>query len=179
MDPAAPAARTAFGARRARGDELLFLTDAQLRQGVELMFFAYRDMVADADRILEGRGYGRAHHRCLHFVWRRPGLSVAELLEILRVTKQSLNRVLRQLVGDGMIVSRVGEADRRQRLLTLTEEGEALVRSLAAAQNARMRRVFMEAGPEAVQGFKTVLAGMIEPDARERALALLEDRGGA
>ena len=90
------------------------LTDAQLRQGVELMFFAYRDMISDADKVLESRGYGRAHHRCLHFVWRRPGMSVTDLLETLAVTKQSLNRVLRQLVEDGLILSAVGAADRRQ-----------------------------------------------------------------
>lgn len=160
---------------RSGGEQLLFLTDAQLRQGVELMFFAYRDMVADADRLLESRGYGRAHHRCLHFVWRRPGLPVTALLEILGVTKQSLNRVLRQLVEDGMIRSRVGEADRRQRLLELTPDGEALVRALSAAQNERMRRVFLEAGPEAVQAFKTVLAGMIDPSGREAALAIVND----
>ncbi|WP_339947436.1 MarR family transcriptional regulator [uncultured Albimonas sp.] len=162
-----------------RGDQLLFLTDAQLGQGVELMFFAYRDMIADADRILETRGYGRAHHRCLHFVWRRPGMSVSELLDTLKVTKQSLNRVLRQLVEDGLIDSRIGPADRRQRLLTVTPEGEALVRSLADAQNARMRRVFMEAGAEAVQGFKTVLADMIDEDSRESVLALVNDQPGA
>jgi DNA-binding MarR family transcriptional regulator len=161
-----------------RGDQLLFLTDAQLRQGVELMFFAYRDMVGDADRVLEGYGYGRAHHRCLHFVWRRPGMSVTRLLELLKVTKQSLNRVLRQLVEDGMIESRVGETDRRQRLLTLTPEGEALARRLSAAQNARMRRVFMEAGADAVGGFKTVLALMIDEESREEALALVEDQSG-
>jgi DNA-binding MarR family transcriptional regulator len=160
-----------------RGEQLLFLTDEQLRQGVELMFFAYRDMVADADRLLEERGYGRAHHRCLHFIWRRPGMPVAELLDVLSVTKQSLNRVLRQLIEDGLVVNRVGETDRRQRLLQLTPEGETLVRSLAKAQNARMRRVFLEAGPEAVQGFKTVLSGMIDEGRRERVLDLVNDRG--
>ncbi|SFI06461.1 transcriptional regulator, MarR family [Albimonas pacifica] len=173
-----PAARMR-GSGLNRGDQLLFLTDAQLRQGVELMFFAYRDMIADADRVLETRGYGRAHHRCLHFVWRRPGMSVSELLDTLKVTKQSLNRVLRQLVEDGMIDSKVGPSDRRQRLLTATPEGEALVRSLSDAQNARMRRVFMEAGAEAVQGFKTVLADMIDEDSRESVLALVNDQPGA
>lgn len=181
MDPTDAARRTSVPRPRAaglsRGDQLLFLTDAQLRQGVELMFFAYRDMIRDADRVLEDYGYGRAHHRCLHFVWRRPGISVSELLDLLKVTKQSLNRVLRQLVEDGMIRSCIGEADRRQRLLRLTEAGEGLVRRLAAAQNARMRRVFMEAGAEAVQGFKTVLAGMIDEEDRERVLALVEAQG--
>ncbi|MAS42175.1 MAG: MarR family transcriptional regulator [Rhodobacteraceae bacterium] len=182
--PADPGARTstesARPSRRAgltRGDQLLFLTDAQLRQGVELMFFAYRDMISDADKVLESRGYGRAHHRCLHFVWRRPGMSVTDLLETLAVTKQSLNRVLRQLVEDGLILSAVGAADRRQRLLTLTPEGETLVRTISDAQNARMRRVFMEAGADAVQGFKTVLAGMIDEGGREAVLALVNDQG--
>lgn len=172
-----PGVRGARPAKPLGGESLLFLTDAQLRQGVELMFFAYRDMVADADALLAGRGYGRAHHRCLHFVWRRPGLSVTELLDILRVTKQSLNRVLRQLVEDGMIRSDVDAADRRRRNLELTEAGETLVRALSAAQNERMRRVFREVGPEAVAAFKAVLAGMIDDDRRDAALALVEDRG--
>ncbi len=180
MNKTDPLARARIAPRRtvpSRGDQLLFLTDAQLRQGVELMFFAYRDMVADADRVLEDRGYGRAHHRCLHFVWRRPGMSVTELLETLRVTKQSLNRVLRQLVEDGLVRSEIGPADRRQRLLALTPEGETLVRSLSDAQNARMRRVFMEAGADAVQGFKAVLAGMIDEGSRDAVMALVNDQG--
>ena len=172
-----PGARPSRPAKPLGGESLLFLTDAQLRQGVELMFFAYRDMIADADRLLADRGYGRAHHRCLHFVWRRPGLSVTELLDILRVTKQSLNRVLRQLVEDGLIRSTVGHTDRRRRSLELTEEGEILVRALSAAQNERMRRVFREVGPDAVAAFKSVLAGMIDDDRREAALELVEDRG--
>ena len=177
MDPKDPS-KPASGAKTfGQGDRLLFLTDQQLREGVELMFFAYRSMVADADRLLESRGYGRAHHRCLHFVHRRPGLSVTELLEILKVTKQSLNRVLRQLVNDGLIRSRVGQEDRRQRLLELTEEGEALLRSLSDAQHARMRRVFLEAGPDAVQDFKKVLANMIDEDSRDAALALIAGPG--
>ncbi|MFT6773335.1 MAG: DNA-binding MarR family transcriptional regulator [Paracoccaceae bacterium] len=165
-----------------RGEDRLFLTDDQLRHGVELMFFAYRDMVSDADRILEERAYGRAHHRCLHFIWRRQGLSVAELLEILGVTKQSLNRVLRQLVEDGLVSSTVGEVDRRQRRLGLTRDGETLVRRLADAQNARMRRVYMDAGPEAVRGFRLVLAGMIDADRRDAVLDLVltgDGQGGA
>ncbi|MFT4795692.1 MAG: DNA-binding MarR family transcriptional regulator [Paracoccaceae bacterium] len=156
-----------------RGEDRLFLTDDQLRQGVELMFFAYRDMVHDADRLLEERAYGRAHHRCLHFIWRRQGLSVAELLEILNVTKQSANRVLRQLIEDGLITSTIGEVDRRQRRLRLTPEGDALVRRLSDAQNARMKRVYMEAGSEAVRGFRLVLAGMIDADRRASVLDLV------
>lgn len=168
-----------------RSEDRLFLTDDQLRQGVELMFFAYKDMVGDADRILEELAYGRAHHRALHFIWRRQGLSVQDLLDILGVTKQSLNRVLRQLIEDGLVNQQVGEADRRQRLLTLTAEGDHLVRRLADAQNARMRRVYLDAGPEAVRGFRLVLAGMIDAERRDAVLDLVltgeggSGRGGA
>lgn len=148
-------------------ERLLYLTDDQLRQGVELMFFAYRDFTADPDRILEEYGYGRAHHRALHFVARRPGLTIQALIDILRVTKQSLNRVLRQLIADGMVENRVGQSDRRQRLLTLTAAGAALETRLAEAQRARMRAAFSAAGPEAVAGFRLVLQSMIDPPGRE------------
>jgi DNA-binding MarR family transcriptional regulator len=117
------------------------------------MFFAYRGFTADPDRILAEFGYGRAHHRALHFINRRPGLTVNALIEILGVTKQSLNRVLRQLVEDGLVESRVGRVDRRQRNLSLTERGRALETELSAAQRRRMRTAFSNAGPEAVAGF--------------------------
>jgi DNA-binding MarR family transcriptional regulator len=161
-----------------RGEQLLFLTDEQLRQGIELMFFAYRGFTADPDRILEDYGYGRAHHRCLHFVNRHPGLTVNDLLDILGVTKQSLNRVLRQLVNDNMIESRIGEEDRRQRNLYLTEAGAALEASLSEQQRARMRKAYMDAGPEAVHGFRTVLEKMIDPELRHRVLSLMERENG-
>ncbi len=157
-----------------RSEQLLFLTDDQLRQGIELMFFAYRGFTADPDRILEMREYGRAHHRAIHFINRRPGLMVNELLEILGVTKQSLNRVLRQLVDDGLVDSRIGAADRRQRNLHLTSRGRALEQELSAAQRQRMRAAFSSAGPEAVHGFRKVLEAMIDPEARERALLGLD-----
>jgi DNA-binding MarR family transcriptional regulator len=179
MVQSSPTATRLPAALLPRGEDRLFLTDDQLRHGVELMFFAYRDMVSDADRILEERAYGRAHHRCLHFIWRRQGLSVAELLDILGVTKQSLNRVLRHLMEDGLVSSSVGEIDRRQRCLRLTAEGETLVRRLADAQNARMRRVYMEAGPEAVRGFRQVLAGMIDAERRDAVLDLVLSGDGA
>lgn len=168
--PAEPTAAPAMGEQR------LYLTDEQLRQGIELMFFAYRDFTADPDRILEEYGYGRAHHRAIHFVNRRPGLTVQGLLDILGVTKQSLNRVLRQLVDDGMIASEVGPADRRQRLLRLTPAGAALEARLSEAQRARVRRAYREAGPEAVAGFRRVLERMIEPTARDEVLGLVETR---
>jgi DNA-binding MarR family transcriptional regulator len=167
-----------FSSAPIRSEQLLFLTDDQLRQAIELMFFAYRGFTSDPDRILTEFGYGRAHHRALHFINRRPGLTVNALIEILGVTKQSLNRVLRQLVEDGLVESRIGRVDRRQRNLFLTERGRGLEAELSAAQRRRMRAAFSNAGPEAVAGFRTVLEQMIEPEIRERVLGLVgADRG--
>lgn len=156
------------------GSSLLFLTDEQLRQGIEAMFFAYRGFTADPDRILAELAYGRAHHRAIHFISRSPGTTVNNLLSILGVTKQSLNRVLRTLIGDGLVVSKVGELDKRERHLYLTEAGAALEATLSDAQRARMRAAYKEAGPEAVQGFKQVLEAMMDADMR-RAYAKLRD----
>ena len=153
-----------INASATRSEQLLFLTDDQLRQGIELMFFAYRGFTADPDRILENMEYGRAHHRAIHFIHRKRGLTVNELLNILGVTKQSLNRVLRQLIEDGLVENRVGLQDRRQRNLFLTETGEALERQLSDAQRQRMRRAYAKAGPEAVAGFRRVLEQMIDPE---------------
>ena len=156
------------------GETLLFLTDEQLRQGIEAMFFAYRGFTADPDRILAGMAYGRAHHRAIHFINRAPGTTVNNLLGILGVTKQSLNRVLRTLIEDGLVESRVGRVDKRERHLFLTEQGEALERQLSDAQRARMRAAYRDAGPEAVAGFRTVLEAMMDPDMRRRYRALKE-----
>jgi DNA-binding MarR family transcriptional regulator len=161
-----------------RSDQLLFLTEEQLRQGIELMFFAYRDFTSDPDVVLAERGYGRAHHRAIHFIKRRPGITIAGLLEILGVTKQSLNRVLRQLIDDGLVASTEGETDRRQRNLRLTAEGEALERALSEPQRDRLRRAFSEAGPEAVAGFRRVLENMINEGGRDAVLNLV-GRDGA
>ena len=150
------------------GETLLFLTDEQLRQGIEAMFFAYRGFTADPDRILETMAYGRAHHRALHFIARRPGTTVNNLLAVLGVTKQSLNRVLRTLVEDGLVDSRVGKSDKRERNLHLTERGAALERQLSDAQRARMRAAYRAAGPEAVAGFRQVLEAMMDPETRRR-----------
>ena len=158
------------------GESLLFLTDEQLRQGIEAMFFAYRGFTADPDRILSEMAYGRAHHRAVHFINRAPGTTVNNLLTILGVTKQSLNRVLRTLIGDGLVESRVGTVDKRERHLFLTEKGHALESTLSDAQRARMRSAYKAAGPEAVQGFKKVLEAMMDPDMR-RAYAKLRETG--
>lgn len=154
------------------GQGLLFLTDEQLRVGIEAMFFAYRGFTADPDRILLEKGYGRAHHRAIHFIHRSPGTTVNNLLAILGVTKQSLNRVLRTLIEDGLVSNTVGKKDRRERHLHLTDAGEALERTLSDAQRARMRSAFRAAGPEAVAGFRTVLEAMMDEDMRSNYAAL-------
>jgi DNA-binding MarR family transcriptional regulator len=156
-------------------ESLLFLTDDQLRKGIEAMFFAYRGFTADPDRILEGMDYGRAHHRALHFIHRSPGTTVNNLLAILGVTKQSLNRVLRGLIEDDLVESRVGRSDKRERHLFLTKKGAELERSLSDAQRARMRAAYRAAGPGAVQGFRQVLEAMMDEQARRQYQSLKEN----
>ena len=156
------------------GEALLFLTDEQLRQGIEAMFFAYRGFTADPDRILGDMAYGRAHHRAIHFINRAPGTTVNNLLNILGVTKQSLNRVLRTLIADGLVESKVGRLDKRERHLVLTDAGRALEQTLSDAQRARMRAAYRDAGPEAVAGFRKVLDAMMDPEMRA-ASAKLKD----
>lgn len=162
-------------ALRRHGDDRLFLTGRKLREGAELMFFAYRAFTSDPDRILHEKGYGRAHHRALHFIGRRPGISVAGLLDLLGITKQSLARVLKPLMEDGLVDSVTGEKDRRQRLLTLTAEGRTFEAALSEAQRERLSRAFREAGPEAVAGFRAVTALMIDEDARDDILRMVYD----
>lgn len=154
------------------GETLLFLTDEQLRRGIEAMYFAYRAFTADPDVILDEIGYGRAHHRALHFTHREPGLTVTALLDVLGVTKQSLNRVLRTLIEDGLIDSRIGRRDRRERELHLTPKGAALEKRLSEAQRARMRAAYRAAGPQAVAGFRQVLEAMMDRDTLRQFQAL-------
>ncbi|WP_341233083.1 MarR family transcriptional regulator [uncultured Sulfitobacter sp.] len=159
------------------GENLLFLTDEQLRQAIEAMFFAYRGFTADPDRILVDMAYGRAHHRAIHFINRAPGTTVNNLLGLLGVTKQSLNRVLRTLIADGLVESQVGKSDKRERHLYLTEAGRVLEQTLSDAQRVRMRSAFRDAGPEAVAGFRTVLETMMDPEMRHSYLRLKENSG--
>lgn len=158
------------------GENLLFLTDEQLRKGIEAMFFAYRGFTADPDRILEDRGLGRAHHRALHFINRARGTTISNLLSVLGVTKQSLNRVLRALIEEGLVEVRVGQSDRRERNLHLTPAGIALERSLSEAQQQRMRGAYKAAGPQAVAGFRQVLEAMMDEPVRAQYLALKEGK---
>lgn len=158
------------------GENLLFLTDEQLRKGIEAMFFAYRGFTADPDRILDELAYGRAHHRALHFINRSRGTTVNNLLAVLGVTKQSLNRVLRTLIEDGLVESRVGREDRRERHLYLTSAGAELERQLSEAQRARMRAAYRAAGPQAVAGFRQVLEAMMDDGIRAQYLALKDGK---
>lgn len=164
------------GAQGHGGESLLYLTDEQLRQGIEAMYFAYRAFTADPDRILQGLDYGRAHHRAIHFINCTPGTTVNNLLSILGVTKQSLNRVLRTLIEDGLVESRVGRADKRERHLYLTQDGAALEYQLSEAQRARMRAAYRQVGPDAVAGFRKVLEAMMDPEMHRHFSGLRELR---
>ena len=149
---------------------LLLLQEETLREGVELLYFAYRDFTAEPDAILAEYGFGRAHHRVIHFVGRNPRMTVSELLAILKITKQSLSRVLGQLVREGFIVQHEGTEDRRQRLLELTSPGVTLERRLSDSQKKRFAEAYRNAGAEAVEGYRKVLMGMISEEDRERVL---------
>jgi DNA-binding MarR family transcriptional regulator len=140
---------------------------------IELLFFAYRDFVGDPDQVLDRIGFGRAHHRVLHFVNRNPGMKVAELLDVLKITKQSLGRVLKQLIDEGYVVQKEGADDRRQRLLYVSPAGEALAMKLAGLQTARIGRVIDEIGPAGRDVARRFLAGMIGADDRERVLRMI------
>lgn len=144
---------------------------ADILELIELFFFAYRDFVGAADRLLENYDFGRAHHRVLHFVHRRPGLTIAALLDVLKITKQSLNRVLKQLLDAGFVEARAGAADRRQRLLYPTPKGDMLARDLAALQSERFLRVMGELRPEARGAAAEFLFAMIDGEERERVRA--------
>src|ERR1700744_263341 len=135
----------------------LYLRDEELKQGVDLLFFAFADVFAQGDSHLQAANLGRAHRRALYFIARNPGLSVAELLSILKITKQSLNRVLNDLLDAGFVERRAGMQDRRTRQLKLTQKGIALETTIWESQRPRLVRAFRDAGPEAVEGFRRVL----------------------
>jgi DNA-binding MarR family transcriptional regulator len=146
---------------------------------IELLFFAYRDFVGDADHELEAFGFGRAHHRVLHFVHRYPGLKVADLLDVLRITKQSLGRVLKQLLDEGYIVQKTGNNDRRQRLLFATAKGEALVGKLAGLQTDRINRALDAIGSTDADTVRRFLRAMIDRDDPDKVLQTILGAGNA
>jgi DNA-binding MarR family transcriptional regulator len=168
--------RSQGGATRApsdAADQASPLTDMEIFAFVELLFFAYRDFVNDPDAILAQMNYGRPHHRVLHFVNRYPGLRVTDLLGALKITKQSLARVLKQLVADGYIRQEPGAVDRRERLLHPTERGGALSCRLAAPQLARVREALAAAGPDAAESVGRFLNHMISQNGRDDAARLM------
>ena len=154
----------------------LFLREEELRRGIEMMFFAYRDFTGEADSILAEQGMGRAHHRAIYFIGRNPGITVSELLAILKITKQSLSRVLSALVETGHVVQHTGPEDRRQRLLYLTESGSLLETRLTEVQGRRFAKAYREAGMNAVEGFHRVLQGLLDDRTRQQVSEIGEAR---
>ncbi len=142
--------------------------DEELRQAIELLFYAYRDFTAEPDAILADYGFGRAHHRVIYFVGRHPGMTVSQLLDILNITKQSLARVLRQLVDEGFVEQRPDVEDGRRRLLFLGNQGVELEALLTARQGRRIASSYVAAGPDAIKGFRRILRGIINEDDRDR-----------
>lgn len=147
----------------------LYLRDEDLKQGVDLLFFAFSDLFAQGENHLRAAGLGRAHRRILYFVSRNPGLSVAELLSILKIKKQSLNRALNELLADGYVERKAGMQDRRTRQLKLTAKGVALETAIWDAQRPRLVRAFRDAGPDAVEGFRRVLSGLAGSERTRKA----------
>ena len=141
----------------------LFLRESEIRRGVELLYFGYLNMIKGADGLLAGHGLGRAHHRALYFIARRPGLPVSALLRLLNITKQSLSRVLGELQESGLVEQQVGDRDRRQRLLRLTADGAGLERALFEKLRGPVADAYAQAGQQAVAGFWAVLQGLIPP----------------
>ena len=146
------------------------LADSETVALIELLFFAYRDFVSDPDAVLDQLNFGRAHHRVVHFVGRDPGMTVAQLLDILRITKQSLSRVLKELIDQGYVYQLEGETDRRQRLLHLTPSGENLHRRLMAPQVSRIRRAIAETTPDENSRMRDILYHLISPENRKGVL---------
>jgi DNA-binding MarR family transcriptional regulator len=167
-----PPAAVAAGDRAARGSDSVW-------DIIELLFFAYRDFVSDPDDALAKFNFGRAHHRVLHFVNRNPGMKVAELLDVLKITKQSLGRVLKQLIDQGYVLQKEGANDRRQRLLFVTPKGEGLALKLAALQSARIARALAELGPNGHEAACRFLVAMIDVDNRDNVLRFIARAGRA
>lgn len=143
-----------------------YLREEELRLAIELLFYAYRDFTGEPDAMLEQYRLGRAHHRAIYFIGRHPGRTVGDLLRILRITKQSLSRVLKELIEQGYVEQTSGARDRRERLLHLTDKGVALERELTGRQRERIARAYRDAGADAVEGFRRVLLGIVDPDQR-------------
>jgi DNA-binding MarR family transcriptional regulator len=153
----------------------LFLREHEVRRGVELLFFGYTRLTRSIDEGLAEHGLGRAHHRALYFIARQPDLTISGLLKILAITKQSLGRVLTDLAGRGLVETRAGEVDRRQKLLRLTPAGSAFEARLFEALRNNLAEAYGRAGQESVTGFWRVLEGLIPPADRQMVAALQKD----
>ncbi|MFN0264440.1 MarR family winged helix-turn-helix transcriptional regulator [Tepidamorphus sp. 3E244] len=162
------------GADQKSGEDGIARPSQASYEFIELLFFAYRDFISEPDEILAGYEFGRAHHRVLHFVDRNPGLSVADLLEILKITKQSLARVLKQLVDRGFVEQRAGERDRRQRLLHATPEGQNLARTLAGIQAKRMEHALVRLDPAQRAAAAEFLARLINDTERGDVMKIVK-----
>jgi DNA-binding MarR family transcriptional regulator len=154
----------------------LFLREGEVRRGVELLYFGYTRLTRSIDEGLAEQGLGRAHHRALYFIARQPDLTVSELLKLLAITKQSLGRVLNDLAARGLIETRAGTSDRRQKLLRLTNEGATFESHLFEALRNGVASAYAAAGQDCVTGFWRVLEGLI-PD-EDRAMVMKLQRGG-
>lgn len=162
--------------RQSPAASALYLREAEIRRGVELLYFGYSHLTRSIDEELSTQGLGRAHHRALYFIARQPDLTVSDLLRLLAITKQSLGRVLNELAKRKLVETRPGQADRRQKRLRLTTDGSALESRLFASLEAKMSHAYANAGPSAVSGFWHVLEGLI-PDAEiGRVIALQKER---
>jgi DNA-binding MarR family transcriptional regulator len=151
------------------------LDDAELRQAIEMLFFAYRDFIAEPDAMLVRHGLGRAHHRAIYFIGRYPGITMKELLGILKITKQSLNRVLAELFTDGYADQTTSAQDRRRRLIKLTEKGRELERQLTENQRIRIARAYRDAGADAVAGFRNIMLGIMSDEVDRQRFEPHED----
>jgi DNA-binding MarR family transcriptional regulator len=167
-----PAPFAPIGSAAIKPASPLFLREDEIRRGIELLYFGYTAMVRGADALLATAELGRAHHRALYFIARRPGLSVGELISLLNITKQSLGRVLGELQGRGLVTQQAGTHDKRQRLLHLTDAGAALEQQLFAELEKAIASAYQTAGQAAVTGFWQVLLGLVPAEGREQVLAL-------
>ena len=138
-----------------------FLNDQEIRKVMELFFFSYRDFTQGPDRILEEINFGRAHHRVIYFVGKKENITIKQLLAVLKITKQSLSRVLNQLVKDGYIIVSTG-IDKRTKTLTLTKKGLNLEQELSKIQIKKIKKIMKNFNENEINGFKKILFNMLE-----------------
>ncbi|MBP7951917.1 MAG: winged helix-turn-helix transcriptional regulator [Sphingorhabdus sp.] len=173
--PSFPVANASAGKNNPRAASPLFLREGEVRRGVELLYFGYTRLTRRIDEALAEHGLGRAHHRALYFIARQPDLTVSELLAYLAITKQSLGRVINDLVARGYVETQAGKTDRRQKLLRLTAAGSTFEAQLFAALRENLASAYAAAGQESVTGFWRVLEGLIPDNEISMVMALQAD----